>query len=118
MEIGANIYRSVQLSRLRLNITIVSNLAYRSLIFSKFIRTCCMTLLHVGTLKVEISRFPSESNNAVYTNVLLFHFTNPWRPRCPLVPKGKPRLMTINLSIPSARGNLQVDELTPAKCCA
>jgi len=35
MEIGANIYPSVHLSRLRLNITIVWNLAYRSLIFSK-----------------------------------------------------------------------------------
>jgi hypothetical protein len=33
IEIGGNIYRSFLLSLLRLNITIVSNLAYKSLIF-------------------------------------------------------------------------------------
>ena len=115
MEIGANIYRSVQLSRLRLNITIVSNLAYRSLMFSKAIRTCCVKLLNVSTLRVEISRFPSEANSAVYTNVLLFQFTNTWRPRFRFVPKGTPRLIIINLSTPTPRGNLHIRRANSGK---
>jgi hypothetical protein len=51
-----------------------------------------MMLLHVATLMVEISRFQSEANNVVYTNVSLFQFTNPCPPHCRLVPKGTPLL--------------------------
>jgi hypothetical protein len=53
MEIGANIYRSVLLSRLRLNITIVSNPAYKSHIFEVVYAPAVLIISspsgHVGT---------------------------------------------------------------------